>query len=256
MLGITMVAHFTEPETTKCSGLRDISIPIGLAHQLHEYFGSIRRCNAAKFPYEECGISKLIGNTPQNLFIVQNNVFFKMDVSGCKVIYFHIDGTQSFHPNEIDFAIYLFNALGKHAYKVAENQKVILPFASMNFFNPSRTKNINLSDISRDVSHGEYKDILERSDFTIVNAPNWISKRALEALACKTVPIILTNTPEMYYRMGFQDDFCKLMKPTDLNPTTIKEDFDLEKGYNWVKQYHSAKVRVKQLLPYLKKYFN
>lgn len=251
-MSLTIVAHFTEPKEVPCAGLKDISIPIGIALHLREDFGNIKCLDVTTFPLRECGISKLVGNKAQNILIIQNSTFFNIDVSGCKIFYFHIDGTQSIHPNKIDFAFYLFNALGKHAYKVADNQRVLLPFANIGYFDPNREKEFYFSHITRDISYEEYKDKMERSEFLIVEASNWISKRALEALACKTIPIIITDVPEMYYRMGFKDEFCGLISSYKDIERVMKREYDINKGYEWLKKYHSAKVRIKQMVPFLK----
>ena len=226
----------------------------GIALRFREHFSLITCLDVAQITREECGISKIIGNTPKNLLIIQNNVFFRLDVPGSVIFYFHIDGAQSFHPNQINFAFYLFNALGVHDYEVAENQKTLIPFVEMNEYNPNRKKDIKFSNISRDIPFDDYKDQLERSEFTIIRASIWLSKRALASLASRTIPLIITEVPEMYYRMGYQDDFCALIASPQQIPEVLKRNYNRDKGYEWVKKYHSAEVRVKSMIPFMKKY--
>jgi hypothetical protein len=236
------------------SGLRDYSIPFGFSHHLQEYF-DIKCYDVSSMEPENCGIRRLVSTEcPKNLFIVQNHVDFIIDVPERNIFYLHIDGTQSVHPNQITFAFYIFNALGKHFYKVNERQLILLPFADMSSFNPNREKDIHFSNIPRGVSFEEYKDVLERSKFTLVSAYYGISKRVPEAFACKTIPIVMTNEPEMQRR------YCKdhvIVISYDGEPHQHAEDYTEErvnKAYEFLKENHSLKQRIKKMLPYLNKY--
>lgn len=240
-----------EPDMDYTAGLRDMSLPVGLATHLSKYY-NVRYFDTSQLDYKECGISKLIGNARGTALIIQNNISFRIDVTDLKIIYLHIDGMSSINANSIDFAFYIFNAPGRHDYKVCENQKTILPFAFVDYFNPDREKDILMSNIPRDVPFEEYKDIMERSQFTIIESYGYISKRAMEALACKTIPIIVSNNPGIYHRYGFEDDFCTFKTSPDMN----KNHYNIEKGYLWIKNNHTAFHRVKAMIPYIDKIMN
>lgn len=236
------------------SGLRDYSIPFGLASHLVEYFG-IRCYDVSSIPEMNCGIRRLVStDCPKNLFIVQNPIDFIIDVPERNIFYLHIDGTQSIHPNQITFAFYLFNAIGVHYYTVCEKQLTILPFADMSSFNPNKEKDIHFSDIPRSLPFDEYKDILERSKFTLVNAEHGISKRVPEALACKTIPIVITFVPEMQRR--YCGEHVTVIS-YDGDPHQKAKGYTKErvnKAYEFLKENHSLKKRIKKMLPYLQKF--
>lgn len=233
------------------------SIPIGMATELKKYF-NVTLYNLDGFDSRECGISRLIGNTPANLFIIQNIVNFRIDVPKCRVFYFHIDGAQSLNPSQIDMGFYLFNAVGKHSYKVSEKQKTLLPFVDMKAFDCTREKNIHLSYIPRDRPFSEYKDILERSRFTLIHAPIWVSKRMLEAIACRTVPIIRTDVPHFYYRMGWDNSFGYLTtSDAKIVPSKIMaQPYNIDKAFEWTSKHHSVEKRVAQMVPLMKMEMN
>jgi len=240
-----------EPQMDYTAGLRDMSLPVGLATHLSKYY-NVKYFDTSQLDYKECGISKLIGNSRGTSLIVQNNINFRIDVTDLKVIYLHIDGVPSINANYIDLAFYIFNAPGRHDYKVCENQKTILPFAFIDYFNPDREKDILMSNIPRDVPFEEYKDTMERSQFTLIEADCYISKRAMEALACKTIPIIVTKAPELYYRFGFELDFCSFSDTPDID----KNHYNIEKGYLWIKNNHTAFHRVKAMIPHINRIMN
>lgn len=235
------------------SGLRDSSITFGLADHLKQYFNV--KCYDASTFTKDCGISRLIGSKPnRNIFIIQNHINFIIDGPKANVFYLHIDGAQSIHPNFITFAFYLFNAIGRHDYKICEKQINILPFANVNSFNPTREKDLHFSDIPREVTFEEYRDILERSEFTLVKTELGLSKRVPEAFACKTIPIIMTKALGM--QKLYSRDHAPII-PYGGNISQAAKDYTQErvdKAYEFLLKNHTLKLRVKKMLPYLKKY--
>ena len=231
-----------EPSMDYTAGLRNMSVPMGLFKQLSLYY-DVEYLDTVGLNYKECGISKILGNRRGTVFVIQNDINFRKDVEGIKIIYLHIDDKPSLNASDVELAYYIYWAPGCEAYKINENQEIIQPFCFIDYFNPDREKDILLSNIPRDVPFEEYKDLMERSKFTIINAYNWLSKRTLEAIACKTIPIVVTGTPEMYRHFGLKDNWISLLSSPDMN----QDQYDRDASYKWLKNNHTAKIRVEQM---------
>lgn len=239
------------------SGVRDVSMVKGLVDRLaRKYSGSFFDTS---FTEKGVGISRVIGNEDFDfLFIIQNNRDLKIDVKAKHIFYFHVDGAQSIHPNSITHSFYLFNAYGIHDYKVSERQTTLYPFVVPEEFDPERKKDIWVEDIPRTISFNEYRDKLERSHYTIINAEIWLSKRAFQALACRTIPIIITKQIKMYRDFGFTDEFAVLVPPGHSIAPRIKNMTlsGIEKGYQWVIHNHSIDNRMEQIFTVINSYIN
>lgn len=236
------------------AGFLNNTFAIGIASFLEEFMDV--HCYDISDYKGSLGITSLVSSNPsfENIFIIQNQIPFKIDHPFKSVFYFHIDGTASINPSSITHAFYLFNALRKHIYKVADNQTIILPFAHLKSFNPNRKKDIDISDIPRDITFEEYRDQLERSQFTIIKANHWLSKRIPEAWACKTIPIIISVVPEMQKR------YCRghaIIVNYGGDPFSRAKGYTQErvnKAYEYLEKYHTLENRVRKMRAHLKKY--
>jgi len=119
----------------------------------------------------------------------------------------------------------------------------------------NQKKNIFISDISRDkniVSRNDYLDILERSQHIIIKPGN-ISVRALEALALKTIPIIIAEKDlrSRYRMLGFNKSNCYFIsiEPT-INSLLIPNYNEkiANNGFQLVRKNHTWKNRAQKIL--------
>lgn len=124
-----------------------------------------------------------------------------------------------------------------------------------NRYNPNRKKDILISDIEywNTMGFETYIDILERSKFHIVKAFS-ISVRTLEALACKTIPIIFYTTDDLrlsYEEMGIDDGMVIFIQMANWSNTLLIPDYDTEmacRGYDFCINNLTIKNRAKQIL--------
>ncbi|MFW9875044.1 MAG: hypothetical protein ACFFG0_18215 [Candidatus Thorarchaeota archaeon] len=132
------------------------------------------------------------------------------------------------------------------------------PAINPNDYNPipANEKDIFISDISRDkkkVPYVDYLDILKRSQHTIIKPGN-ISVRALEALALKTIPIIIADKDLRfrYRNLGFNDlDNCYFITIEPTMETLEIQNYNEEKannGYEFVRKNHTWKNRAQIIL--------
>jgi hypothetical protein len=241
-------------------GLRNMSLIHGIADELSKYF-DIRTLNIVDMPniqrrpngdFITPGISNVIKEYGVGQFYLYINCGrnYSIDLP-INVIYLHIDGGMNISPNQSVFGIKFMTT--DCTEDVHNHYLGILPFANMKAFNPSRHKNVFMSDISRDIPFVEYVNLLERSKYVIIRG-DWFSKRSVEALACKTIPIILCDKKTMvYYKLaGFTTDFCHFIETDKWEDydNIILTNYDPEmanKGYNFVKKHHSLERRGKQM---------
>lgn len=122
-------------------------------------------------------------------------------------------------------------------------------------YNPNQEKNIFISDISRDknkVSRNDYLDILGRSQHIIIKPGN-ISVRALEALALKTIPIIIAEKDLRfrYRNLGFNKSNCYFIsiEPTINNLLILNYNEEIaNNGFQFVRKNHTWKNRAQKIL--------
>lgn len=257
---VYMIAHFTECDWTVFSGIRDMNFINGVYNYLEPHFNIVKidasqiKLKQTKDNRGQVAFSKFSPSIPDggDVLILQTDFSLINDVAHTKVVYFHIDGLPALTSSGLDFGLRMFVAPGVHSYKVYEQNKILYPFIFMEGLNPNRKKDIVISCIDRDnCSYDKYLDILERSQFTIIDGYHFISKRAYQALACKTIPIIVTNMENMYRILGFKEPFAIFMTHDMKGSVIIPEGYDIEavkqQGYDFIAKSHSARSRMGQI---------
>lgn len=255
---------------TLYGGLRNTSITNGIAYELSKYFdiSTIDITNAPLFGHPDTtpGLSNILGSPSEGgwYLYINNARSWKVDLP-INVIYWHIDGLVNVHPNQAAFGLRFHNG---EPYQVHDHHINILPFVNTEVFNPHRKKDILISHISRTIPFDEYRDLLERSKF-VMSPDHWLSKRMFEAMACRTIPIIVAEPRWLpFYRLaGFRDDFSLIIgadlpwNESQWESILIKERdyYDMaDKAYKFILRYHTLEKRMKyvamKMKQYIKKY--
>lgn len=205
------------------------------------------------------GTSKLnIKNNNVNI-LIQTHKAWVNDAHLEDIIYLHIDGARDISPNQISYSLRTYSGTGRHDYICStEKHRNIIPFVLPGFFNPNRKKDIFMKWIPRDIPFMEYKDQLERSVFTWIfgfDAHPYqlgrgaLSKRVFEAIACKTIPVVVCYDPSMFYKCGFDDDMIYFVRPSSFpypfDTSLERIEYMRERGYKFVMKYHTIAKRMK-----------
>ncbi len=256
MTEIYIVADYYDVET-KYSGLRNKNLVWGVGDSLEKDF-IVHRYDCSHVKKKEIALHYIVGQKVEiNVLVIQPHCTILNDLPRTKIVYLHIDGAPSVNGTNLRYGMKMYNSNGVHDYKVHEHHKTLYPFVFIDRFNPNREKDILISSIDRNCSFAEYKDILERSCFTILDCYGFLSKRAFQALACKTIPIIITDMPELYHKLGFSTPFVIFNNPgLETSQLILKyQPLVAEKGYKFISKYYSGKRRMKIIKTLLKRIF-
>lgn len=216
------------------------------------------------------GTSKLNINNDNVNILIQTHQAWVNDAHLEDIIYLHIDGARDISPNQISYSLSPYRGTERHDYSCSiKKHRNLIPFVLPGFFNPNREKNIFMKWIPRDIPFKEYKDQLERSIFTWIFAFDQhpyqmgrgvMSKRVFEAIACKTIPVVICYDPSMFYKCGFDDDMiyfvrpCNFPHPFDISPERI--EYMRERGYKFLMKYHTITKRMKIINHIIKRVMN
>lgn len=186
---------------------------------------------------------------PEYIIVVQSHALLHNDTDIPLYLYKRELGPLTVdNPTKILYKYLLYND--------KKNHKNILHAAiNPSRYNPDREKDIIMSDIESWYTMGfeRYRDILERSQYHMVKAYS-ISVRTLEALACKTIPIIIYVMPELkkaYEEMGIDDSMVVFTQIANWQQTKLIMAYDenmAEKGYDFCINNLTIKNRAQQIL--------
>jgi len=257
---IKVIGNFTDPGPTfsKYSGWRDVTIPRGIAARLKRHY-KVSIFDTGTLPYHDAGISKVLkkDSTP-NLFIIQSQPRFQMDIpspENLTIFYVHIDGDISIRPRYSTVGFRIDNQPGRNYAKIARKQYTIPPWADFHQFNPTLEKEIFLTEnISREIPFSEYREILQRSKFVIINGRMYISKRIPESIASGAIPIVISKMPEIQslYSEHYIPCTASIEEARKITETL---SIDFPSLYKWFYEHYSLDNIFKtQILPILKKY--
>lgn len=141
-------------------------------------------------------------------------------------------------------------------YRDDEKYECVLHAAiNPNRYNPYRMKDIVISDIPswHHWEFEQYRDILERSQYHLVKAYS-VSVRTLEALACKTIPIIfytMDQTRLAYEYMGIDESMVHFVKFANWQHLLQINGYDkemAERGYHFCLNNLTIKNRAQQIM--------
>jgi len=138
---------------------------------------------------------------------------------------------------------------------------VVFSAINLHLYNPDRKKDILLLDVPwLPLPFDEYRDRLERAQHVIimqrVHEIDCFTARVLEAMACKTIPIIFyknIGTKKLYELMGINEEvayFVSVDKYTDLQIIEYNEHM-ANIGYELVKESFGMETRAKEFMEVL-----
>ena len=180
--------------------------------------------------------------------------------------------------NDTDIPLLLFKTESVEPYMTVDNpthvvkklesmedyflyQHVIASAIALHKYNPNREKEVFIADIPwLPMPFESYVEILERCKHLIVmqryHDIDTYTARSIEAMACKTIPIIFYQDPktkEMYESIGIDESvayFVSVAKLTDLKIKEYDEEM-AERGYNLVKEKFNMKLHTNTFLEIL-----
>lgn len=267
-------ADFNSRLSHNYSGLRNMNLINGIYDSLAEEYNVIK-CDVGDIPQEELdkhnnctGAHHLVGQVEgANIFVIQPSCAIINGLGFSKTIYFHIDGAETIGIKRLYYAFKIYNDVGGYDYPLSPQFKHLYPFVFLDRFNPNREKDITISCIDRFCSFAEYKDLLERSQFTVIDCRGFnprkkfftfTSKRVFQALACKTIPIIIGESDTVYKKFGIDDSIAMFMNHK-IGRSYIAYKYDLEmvnRGYELMKACYSGKKRMKIIKAVCRRIYN
>lgn len=264
------------------SGLRNMTLINGICDSFAEEYNVIK-CDVRDISSEELakhngstGVHNLIGQKEYaNIFVIQSHVSIFNDLGHSKSIYFHIDGMEAVGAKRCYYGMKMYNSAGGKDYPLPGSMgyKHFFPFVFLDKFNPDREKDINVSCIDRKCSFKEYKEILERSQFTVIDCrdvrenPNLgvgnnmctiTSKRVFQALACKTIPIIIGDPDSVYKKLAIDDKIAMFMSHI-IKKSYVAHRYDpamAERGYKLMQKLYSGKKAMKTIKAICRRVYN
>lgn len=245
------------------SGLRDTTIPNSVAKYLEKYF-PVERVDVSDIEGTETSetgkswrtkkdmsLSRIIGQRPNEIIlVVQCHINIRKDLPCKGYYYIHIDGHACCNPSDIDHGFKTWHSPGNTDYNIAEKTTVLMPWVDLEDWNPHKEKTVHTLYISRISSFKDYKEDLEDSQHTVIYSPHWYSKRVSQALACKTIPIIFTDEPDLYRAEGFEDGVNCVLIGYDGFTWNFNWAYEVrvaEAGYELVKNHHTVEQRLEPL---------
>lgn len=253
------------------SGLRNMNLIHGICESFAEEYNIIK-CDVRDISSEELakhngctGVHHLIGQKEYaNIFVIQSHVSIFNDLGHSKSIYFHIDGHETIGSKRCYYSMKMYNNVGIADYALPGSMgyKHFFPFVFLDKFNPNREKDINVSCIDRNCSFKEYREILERSQFTIIDCgwkdQTFVSKRVFQALACKTIPIIIGDSTTVYKKLAINRAVAMFMNHF-IEKSYIAYRYDpamAERGYALIKKLYSGKKAMKTIKAICRRVYN
>lgn len=202
-------------------------------------------------------ISDILGKQKdiiERIIVVQSHIFIHNDTEIPLLLYKRELGDETVdNPTTVLRKYLLYNDDTKY--------NTIFAAINPNRYNSERNKDIIISDIPSWHYYNflQYIDILERSQYHLVKAFS-ISVRTLEALACKTIPIIfytMDQTRQAYEHMGITDDivhFVQFANWQELFTITSYDKDMAQRGYEFCMNNLTIEKRTQQFLEVIENY--
>ena len=204
-------------------------------------------------------ISDLLkGKTPDYIIVIQSHILITNDT---KIPLLLLKTERNDPPGTVENPTYFFKKL-EVMNDLQKYKFIIFPSIDLARYDIDVEKDLLLSDQQwSPQKFDDYINIVERSQHTIifqrVHETDCITTRVLEAMACKTIPIIFYKTPDLiklYGLMGIGKDnayFVCTREPFNLE---IKE-YDKEmaqRGYDLVQEKYGTEVMAKNMMEMFK----
>jgi len=191
------------------------------------------------------------------VIVVQSKICIHNDTKA-KLLLFKTESVEPY--GTVDNADIIIKKL-ERMQDYQDYEHVIASAIAINKYNPNREKDILLLDVPwLPLPFDEYIERVERAQHLIVmqryHDINTYTCRVIEAMACKTIPILFYDKPsikKMYEEIGITEDvmyFVSIKKYGDLQ---IKEyDIDMaERGYKLVIEKFNMKYHVNTFMELL-----
>ena len=200
-------------------------------------------------------ISDLLeGKKPDRIIVVQSHCLITNDT---KIPLLLLKTERFDPPGTVENPNYFFKKL-EVTRDLQKYKFIIFPSIDLKRYRCDRKKELLISDQQWSPQKFEdYIDIVERSQHTIVysriHETDCVSTRALEAMACKTIPIIFYKTPDLlklYGLMGIGKENAYFVCTSEPFNLEIKEyDKEMaERGYTLVQEKYGTEVMTKNMM--------
>lgn len=259
---IGVIGHF--PQSSYASGLADAyhtklgqTVHVFPIHIYDEKYKYRWKCTTPRMPYP---LSRIINGQDLDFIVnVQGCLDIENDID-IPVVYYHREIERGMSITECDYLMLKYNYMWD-LYDHPNKYKCP-PCVNPRNFNPNKEKDLGISYITRETSMANYIDLMERSEYALIKDTDHkytktlgISVRTMEALACKTIPLIQsTNGLHIGYRnIGIDESMCEFW--TDHYPFTKELKYNKNKaqvGYDFVMANHTITNRAKLILDVIK----
>lgn len=208
-------------------------------------------------PGKRFPLSKMINGTDLEYIIVIQGCLDIHNDMDIPVLYFHREPERGLGIDRFDIlALKYPNMLRIQELRDFDNKFILLPCTHPPRWKHDLPKDLLIADVCYGAPIGVYKDLMKRSSNVLIhthplkyNREHWggVAVRALDALACKAIPVLFVEEREEAYRdMGFNESNCyfnELPKTYDLKM--------VEAGQKLLAK-HSVLERAKQILEVIK----
>lgn len=196
-------------------------------------------------------ISVITGNQELDyIIVVQSKIWIHNDTDA-KLLLFQTESVEPYGTvDNPDITIKKLERMQDYQ----DYEHVIASAIAINKYNPNREKDIILLDVPwLPLPFNEYIERVERAQHLIVmqryHDINTYTCRVIEAMACKTIPILFYDDPSiktMYEEIGITEDVMYFVSIKKYGNLQIKEyDIDMaERGYKLVVEKFNMKFHV------------
>jgi len=205
-------------------------------------------------------ISAILGDKTEeidSIIVVQSRILIHNDTSKPLLLF----KTESVEPyGTVDNPTIVVKKL-ERMQDYADFDYTIASAIALHLYNPDREKDILIADIPwLPLPFKEYVDRLERSQHLIImqryHDIDCFTARTIEAMACKTIPIIFykdPNTKKMYESIGIDNTVAYFVNVSKYGNLQIKEyDIEMaERGHELVKEKFNMRVHTNTFMELL-----
>lgn len=205
-------------------------------------------------------ISAILGDKTEeidSIIVVQSRILIHNDTSKPLLLF----KTESVEPyGTVDNPTYTVKKL-ERMDDYERYDHTIASAIALHLYNPDCEKDILIADIPwLPLPFKEYVAILERAQHLIIiqryHDIDCFTARVMEAMACKTIPIIFYNDPntkKMYESIGITSDVAYFVSTKKYDNLQIK-DYDVEmaeRGHKLVEEKFNMKVHTEKFMELL-----
>lgn len=205
-------------------------------------------------------ISVLLGDKTEeidSIIVVQSRIMIHNDTDK-PLLLFKTESVEPYYT--VDNPTYVMKKL-ERMEDYDDYDYTIASAIALHLYNPDREKDILIADIPwLPLPFKDYVERLERAQHLIImqryHEIDCYTARTIEAMACKTIPIIFYNDPrtkELYESIGITKDVAYFVSTSKYTNLQIKE-YDIEmaqRGYELVRERFNMKVHTNTFMEIL-----